>query len=816
MKVIAVGDPHFQTSNIPEVNLFIDKLEELAKKEQPDLIVILGDVLHTHERLHTLPLNKAYEFVERMRNVAKTFVLVGNHDMCFAKNTPILMWDGTVKNSENISIGDILVGDDNKPRQVLSTIKGKSKMYTIKQLNAIDYTVTENHILSLLPGFHKSIFWNNTKKRWTVKWIEKLKLRSKFFRDKNEADAFLHTISDCDIINISVKDYLTVPKNVRDRLYGFKTSIDWEKQNVELDPYILGMWLGDGCKMGYSFASADIELINEWEKWAVNNGCEITHTGQYNYRIRLAGRNKDKQPLGFGSDFCNACQKHKKIYGRSYSLACASVEELELLINADTRTVKNFTEGASSEQSKFIQNTDNIRNLYIFRKNKIEPIRKQEYKNPLTLGLKLYDLIDNKHIPLQYIRNDRETRLKLLAGFIDTDGTVIHGRNICITQSEKHSILIDQLALLSRTLGFSAQITQKQNEYGIFKILNISGEKLSEIPTKLPRKKLFDMETRDSRGRKHWDIRRTAIRVEESTDTEFFGWETDGNNRFVLSDLTVVHNCNNQQFLSPNHWMNGMKEWDNVEVIDTVVHRKVKGIHLVFCPYVPPGRFQDALNSNEEEDWKDADCIFAHQEFYGCKMGAIVSVEGDKWPEDFPKVVSGHIHSRQMIGKNIYYCGSSMQHAFGESDKNIIPILTWTKTGNPYSLEEVDLELPRKKIIYTDVQGMEDYEAPETEDKIKITISGVYDEFKAFKKTKKYRELVKNGTKIVFKPKKIRKEDDGDETEEKKDMAEPMEETDFNRILSSLISKEKSNFLYQVFELVVNNKTVEEEDILFL
>jgi len=286
--------------------------------------------------------------------------------------------------------------------------------------------------------------------------------------------------------------------------------------------------------------------------------------------------------------------------------------------------------------------------------------------------------------------------------------------------------------------------------------------------------------------------------------------------RNVTKTFILVGNhdyIQNQQFLTENHWMNGMKEWDNVEIVDVVIHRIIKNIHLVFCPYVPPSRFQEALNTNKENDWKNADCIFAHQEFYGCKMGAIVSVEGDKWSKEYPSVVSGHIHSRQILQDNVYYCGSSMQHAFGESEKNIIPILSWAEPKKPYKLIEIDLNLPRKKIIYTDIQSIDDYEQPETEDKIKISISGVYDEFKAFKKTKKYKELVKKGTKIVFKPKKIKKEDN---EEEKSNDINPVEETDFNRILSGLISKEKSPFLYQVFELVVNNKTVEEDDILFL
>lgn len=264
----------------------------------------------------------------------------------------------------------------------------------------------------------------------------------------------------------------------------------------------------------------------------------------------------------------------------------------------------------------------------------------------------------------------------------------------------------------------------------------------------------------------------------------------------------------NAQYLTTNHWMNGMKEWTNVVVVDKVTACTIQEITLVFCPYVPPGRFHDALTTLTSTDWKTANCIFAHQEFYGCKMGAVVSVDGDRWSDNFPPVVSGHIHSRQSL-PNIYYCGSSMQNAFGESETNIIPILTWEQPG-PYSLREIDLELPRKRIVYTDVQSVADYKIPEqSEDKIKITLSGLYDEFKAFKKTKKYRELVDSGTKVVFKPKKI-------EVTEENVPVEPVDDTDFHRILLELVGKERNTYLYQAFELVVNNKIVEEEDILFL
>ena len=42
MKVLAIGDPHFKTSNIKEVEMFLERIETLCMQETPDLIIILG------------------------------------------------------------------------------------------------------------------------------------------------------------------------------------------------------------------------------------------------------------------------------------------------------------------------------------------------------------------------------------------------------------------------------------------------------------------------------------------------------------------------------------------------------------------------------------------------------------------------------------------------------------------------------------------------------------------------------------------------------------------------------------------------------
>jgi DNA repair exonuclease SbcCD nuclease subunit len=269
--------------------------------------------------------------------------------------------------------------------------------------------------------------------------------------------------------------------------------------------------------------------------------------------------------------------------------------------------------------------------------------------------------------------------------------------------------------------------------------------------------------------------------------------------RMLAKTFILIGNhdmINNQQFLNDNHWMNGMKEWDNVTVVDVVKSYEIKGKTFYFCPYVPPGRFVEALNTSGE-GWKECDCIFAHQEFYGCKMGAIESVEGDKWSLEHPNVISGHIHSNQTIQKNVYYPGAAMQHAFGESHKNVIPCMKFE--GEMYELEEIDLKLPRKKILYVDVEELEDYEIKDGKDKIRLTVSGTYEQFKVFKKSKKYKNLVDKGIKIVYKDKRVAKNDI------------KIESNDFYDIIKKLVYEERNGYLLSDFNYVIENKKKDDE-----
>lgn len=286
--------------------------------------------------------------------------------------------------------------------------------------------------------------------------------------------------------------------------------------------------------------------------------------------------------------------------------------------------------------------------------------------------------------------------------------------------------------------------------------------------------------------------------------------------RLVAPTFVLVGNhdmFNNQQYLAEDgHWMGAMKEWDNVTIVDKPTISKF-GDHLfTFVPYVPNGRFIEALGTLGDE-WKKSTTIFAHQEFYGCKMGAIQSTDGDKWSVDFPLVISGHIHSKQRPQQNIYYTGSSIQQAFGENDESTVTHITFTSVTE-HILRDISLNMPRKKIVYKDMEDIDTYEPPKSQDKIKVTLSGTCEQFKSFKKTKKYKDLTEGGVKVVFKPKKISIEKDISQNQGEKSITTI--DADFTRILLEMVNNQKNPYLVQAFEHVVNNKEIDSSNILFL
>lgn len=84
---------------------------------------------------------------------------------CLDKNTPILMYDGSIKLAYDIKINDQLMGDDSTPRNVLNIHTGSDSMFRVYTGDTGEYyTTSSNHSLCLrIRGDEKQVIHMTTR-----------------------------------------------------------------------------------------------------------------------------------------------------------------------------------------------------------------------------------------------------------------------------------------------------------------------------------------------------------------------------------------------------------------------------------------------------------------------------------------------------------------------------------------------------------------------------------------------------------------------------------------------------------------------------
>lgn len=199
---------------------------------------------------------------------------------------------------------------------------------------------------------------------------------------------------------------------------------------------------------------------------------------------------------------------------------------------------------------------------------------------------------------------------------------------------------------------------------------------------------------------------------------------------------------NNSQFLSDNHFLKAFGGLDRVKIVDRVVSH----YGLILMPYVPAGRFVEALDTCE--GWKSAKAIFCHQDFYGVELNGIKMEHGDKWPEDFPLVISGHIHEHQWLEKNICYVGAPYMTTFAETDEKGLSLFEF---GESVKHTRIDLGMPKKLTVKLTLDQVKKFKVPENTH-LRLMLEGEASALSAFKKTKGYSELAQKNVKIVLCP----------------------------------------------------------------
>lgn len=164
---------------------------------------------------------------------------------CLKFGTKVVMADGSMKEVQDIRVGDQLMGPDSKPRNVLSLGQGRSEMYRVTpKKGGQPFECNGDHILYLKV----------TGKRW------------------NKGKSY----GSGSIAEISVDDYRNPFKTrsgMRHLLKLVRSSgIDFPVSDVPFDPYMIGMWLGDGTSEEAYVTTADRELDDYFNRFAAESG----------------------------------------------------------------------------------------------------------------------------------------------------------------------------------------------------------------------------------------------------------------------------------------------------------------------------------------------------------------------------------------------------------------------------------------------------------------------------------------------------------------------------------------------------------------
>jgi len=173
--------------------------------------------------------------------------------------------------------------------------------------------------------------------------------------------------------------------------------IDLPEQEFPLPPYALGVWLGDGHSAGARFTTADPEIVVYLEA----DGLQITpaSTGNYLYRMGLPARS----PVAERS--CAVCGKKFRPHTSQVRTCGRSCGGRARLVSSPVPAPTCPDCGKSSAGMALCQTCRN-------------------HHGTVQAILRSIGVLNNKHIPTAYLRASEAQRRVLLAGLLDTDGTV--------------------------------------------------------------------------------------------------------------------------------------------------------------------------------------------------------------------------------------------------------------------------------------------------------------------------------------------------------------------------------------------------------
>ena len=235
----------------------------------PDCLIIKGRDKDTEHTCDPGQKESVALIIKESKPCPKCGERISKIDGCFAADTEILLWNGESKMSQDIVVGDELVGDDGTIRIVQETCSGEDEMYEVTQTKGMSYTVNSKHTLTL---------------------------------KKNDTT-----------IELIMDAYVSLPDNDKNELYGYK--INGELSSITVKPVGRGRYFGWNVGGNHRFALKDLTASRNcdqmfcvdchtafsWNTGNVVNG--VIHNPHYYEYLRKLGngvapRNAGDVPCG--------------------------------------------------------------------------------------------------------------------------------------------------------------------------------------------------------------------------------------------------------------------------------------------------------------------------------------------------------------------------------------------------------------------------------------------------------------------------------------------------------------------------------------
>lgn len=186
---------------------------------------------------------------------------------CLGKDVKVLMFDGSTKLSQEICVGDVLMGPDSCPRNVLKIDSGISNLYEVSPKKGEKWICNDEHIFTVHDQYI-----------------------TRSMRLYNSAKT-------SDIVDKHIKEILKFQKNNGEigHLKLVRTGVEFKEETIPIDPYLLGLWLAEGTKHKgnpyFSICKQDSDIIDYLLSYPLPKGieCKIKDDSENCVQVRFVG-----------------------------------------------------------------------------------------------------------------------------------------------------------------------------------------------------------------------------------------------------------------------------------------------------------------------------------------------------------------------------------------------------------------------------------------------------------------------------------------------------------------------------------------------